>query len=58
MKNKAIRALKTFVGIANPRTWGPLVETFETTKFDHAFGIGSYRSSDVTSIGTPNSDSK
>ena len=39
MKNKAIRALKTFIGIANPRTWGPLVETFETTKFDHAFDV-------------------
>jgi len=39
MKSKAIRALKTFIGIANPRTWGPLVETFETTKFDHAFDV-------------------
>jgi FkbM family methyltransferase len=39
MKNKAVRAIKTFSGIANPRTWGPLVETFEYTKFDHAFDI-------------------
>ena len=39
MKNKAIRAINAFIGIANPRTWGPLVETFETTKFDHAFDI-------------------
>jgi hypothetical protein len=39
MKNKAVRAIMAFKGIANPRTWGPLVETFESTKFDHAFDI-------------------
>ena len=39
MKSKAVRAIKAFIGIANPRTWGPLVETFESTKFDHAFDI-------------------
>ena len=39
MKHKASRAINTFRGIVNPRTWGPLVETFETTKFDHAFDV-------------------
>jgi len=39
MRDKAARAIKAFAGIANPRTWGPLVETFESTKFDHAFDI-------------------
>ncbi len=39
MRNKAVRAINALRGIANPRTWGPLVETFESTSFDHAFDV-------------------
>ena len=37
--SKARRAAKAFLGICNPRTWGPLVETYEATKFDFAFDV-------------------
>ncbi len=39
MTLKAVRAIQAFTGILNPKTWGPFVETFERTRFDHAFDI-------------------
>jgi FkbM family methyltransferase len=37
--NKAVRAFKAFLGITNPRTWGPFVYAFENSKFDYPFHI-------------------
>lgn len=39
MANKAIRAIRAGIGLLNPRTWGPFVEAYELTKFDHGFSV-------------------
>jgi len=36
---KALRAIRAFFGLTNPKTWGPFVETYEATRFDHAFTV-------------------
>jgi FkbM family methyltransferase len=33
------RAIRAGLGLLLPRTWGPFVETYELTKFDHAFAV-------------------
>jgi len=37
--NKAVRAFKAGLGLFNPRSWGPFVEAYELTKFDHGFTV-------------------
>lgn len=37
--NKPIRFLKAISSLKSKRTWGPFVETFERTRFDHAFSV-------------------
>jgi hypothetical protein len=39
MKSKSLRALKALLKLRNRKTWGPFVETYETTGFDHAFAV-------------------
>ena len=34
---KALRFVKALAALTHRKTWGPFVETFEKTKFDHAF---------------------
>jgi hypothetical protein len=37
--NKAMRAVKAFIGIADPSTWGSFVYAYETSKFDYPFQV-------------------
>ena len=39
MNTKTFRALKAVLKLRNRKTWGPFVETSETTGFDHAFAV-------------------
>lgn len=36
---KAKRFLLSLLGLRSKRTWGPFTETYEQTKFDHAFSV-------------------
>ncbi len=38
-RSKAFRALKALSSLRKKRSWGPFVEAFETTRFDHGFGV-------------------
>ena len=47
MKNsKYWRMLKALASLRNKRSWGPFVEAFETTKFDHSFSVSWSQSSE------------
>ena len=37
--NKPLRFLRALSSLKSKRTWGPFVETFECTRFDHAFSV-------------------
>jgi len=37
--NKFLRASRALLSLRNKRTWGPFVEAFETTHFDHGFSV-------------------
>ncbi len=37
--NKGFRALRALFSLRKRRSWGPFVEAFETTKFDHGFSV-------------------
>jgi FkbM family methyltransferase len=37
MEWKLTRAIRALAGVTNPRTWGTLVRTYESTKFDYPF---------------------
>ena len=36
---KAINLLRALLGLLNHRTWGPFVETFQASRFDHAISV-------------------
>ena len=38
-RSRGIRLLKALLSLGRRRSWGPFVETFESTKFDHAFSV-------------------
>jgi FkbM family methyltransferase len=38
-KSEIIRALRALSSLRKRRSWGPFVEAFETTKFDHGFSV-------------------
>lgn len=46
MNNKAWRMLKALASLRNKRSWGPFVEAYETTKFDHSFSVSWSQSSE------------
>jgi FkbM family methyltransferase len=37
--NKVFRLLRAFLSLRKKSAWGPFVEAFETTKFDHGFSV-------------------
>lgn len=37
--NKVVRAIKAFTVFFHKKSWGPFVEAFEVTRFDHAFSV-------------------
>ncbi|CAN2170696.1 fkbM_fam, methyltransferase, FkbM family [Candidatus Nanopelagicaceae bacterium] len=39
INNKGFRALRALSSLRKKKTWGPFVEAFETTGFDHGFSI-------------------
>ena len=38
-KNRACRAVRALLSLRKRKSWGPFVEAFETSKFDHSFSI-------------------
>lgn len=38
-KSKVVRALHAIASLRKKNTWGPFVEAFETTRFDHGFSV-------------------
>jgi FkbM family methyltransferase len=38
-RNKMFRALRALSSLRKRKTWGPFVEAFETTQFDHGFSV-------------------
>lgn len=36
---KAFRLITSLFGLARPKTWGPFIETYKKTRFDHAFEV-------------------
>lgn len=39
INNKGFRALKALSSLRKKKTWGPFVEAYETTHFDHGFSV-------------------
>jgi len=39
MANKMIRAINAGIGLLNPKSWGPFVEAYDRTKFNHGFSV-------------------
>jgi FkbM family methyltransferase len=38
-RSKGYRAMKAFLSLRRKKTWGPFVEAYEVSKFDHSFSI-------------------
>jgi len=57
--NKPLRFLRALFSLKSKRTWGPFVEAFERTRFDHAFSVSwSQGAEDLALLSLFNSHSR